>query len=47
MLLVEKFYLNSYLHIVVLFYMEKENIWCVQEKKNGEGKGGKHLEGNI
>ena len=27
--------------------MEKENIWCVQEKKNGKGKGGKHSEGNI
>ena len=24
--------------------MEKENIWIVEEKKNGEGKGGKYLE---
>ena len=25
-------------------YLEKENISFAEEKKNGEGKGGKHLE---
>ena len=25
-------------------YLEKENIFFVEEKKNGEGKGGKYLE---
>ena len=24
--------------------MKKENIWSAEEKKNGEGKGGKYLE---
>ena len=29
-------------------YLEKENIFFVEEKKNGEGKGGKYLErGNV
>ena len=27
--------------------MGKENIWLAEEKKNGEGKGGKHLEKEI
>ena len=25
-------------------YLDKENIWSTEKKKNEEGKGGKHLE---
>ena len=37
-------HLGSTKEILAFEYLEKENILFVEEKKNGEGKGGKYLE---